>query len=68
MCSKLSLNMLLFKTPPKQLNARLVKYLNRLAKAGLDISEFDKKKILRLEEIDALLIQDINKFHKQNIQ
>jgi len=59
--------MLLFKTPPKQLNARLVKYLNRLAKAGLDISEFDKKKILRLEEIDALLIQDINKFHKQNI-
>ena len=57
----------LFKTPPKQLNARLVKHLNQLAKAGLDISEFDKKKILRLEEVDALLIQDINKFHNQNI-
>ncbi|MCF7871534.1 hypothetical protein K9L97_00715 [Candidatus Woesearchaeota archaeon] len=59
--------MSIFKTPPKQLNARLVKHLNQLAEAGLNISDFDKKKILRLEEIDVLVIQDINEFHKNNI-
>jgi len=36
--------MRILKTYPEKLNARLVKHLNQLAKAGLDISEFDKKR------------------------
>ncbi|MEM4638088.1 MAG: hypothetical protein QXK76_03660, partial [Candidatus Woesearchaeota archaeon] len=59
--------MFLFKSSQKQLNARLIKHLNDLAKAGLDISTFDKKKILGLEEVDVQLIQDINELHRNNI-
>lgn len=59
--------MLFFKSPQQQLNARLVQHLNNLAKAGLDISGFDKKKILRLEEVNVQLIQDVNELRTNNI-